>query len=153
MHLIDGQPLHLLDEATSVPNPPPKKSKPNHSTSVAHSTSNGEAVANSFPMSMSPPGPVASSSKRTSSPTPTEQHSSKKHKVQSAPSSCVLCGRSPFHLVKDCPTVLEGPKRYDETMFSIKLANVSFCSVSRKKSEGFKMIPGTPLLSPYSIRF
>jgi chromodomain-helicase-DNA-binding protein 4 len=152
MHLIDGQPLHLLDETISVPNPPLKKSKHMHSTSVPHSTSNGKSVANSFPMSMPPPGPVAFS-KRTSSPIPTEQHSSKKHKVQPAPSSCVLCGRSPFHLVKDCPTVLEGPKRYGMRVFSIKLADISFCSVSRKKSEGFKMILGTPLLSPYSTRF
>ena len=117
MHLIDGQPLHLLSKTEAAPKlPPNKKSKHAHSAStfgIQHFASTAKAAINTFPMGLSSSGPVASSSKRALPPLPTEEPSSKKKKVESAPSSCVVCGRSPFHLVKDCPTVLEGPKRYD----------------------------------------
>jgi chromodomain-helicase-DNA-binding protein 4 len=38
-------------------------------------------------------------------------HPNKKPK-QGSLSRCVVCGQLPYHLVKDCPAVLEGPKRY-----------------------------------------
>src|ERR1700733_10179694 len=124
MHLIDGQPLHLLDKPSSVPNPPPKKKSkhvhPASASAIQHSTSNGKAAASTFPVDLSP-RLVASSSKRTSSPLPSEGPSSKKQKFQPSPSNCVVCGRFPFHLVKDCPTVLEGPKRYDFRLLLIEL--------------------------------
>ena len=123
MHLIDGQSLHLLDKPSSVPSPPPKKKSkhayPASVSAVQHVTSSGKAAASTFPVDLSP-RLIASSSKRTSSPLPLEGPS-KKQKFQPSPSNCVVCSRFPFHLVKDCPTVLEGPKRYDFRLLLIKL--------------------------------
>lgn len=53
---------------------------------------------------------AAGPSKRSPSPRPLE--SPRKKKFREGPSLCAVCGRSPHHLVKDCPVVAQGPKRY-----------------------------------------
>lgn len=128
MHLIDGQPLHLLDSMPSIPKPPPRKNKHAHSSasisSVQNSTSHTK-LDNGTALTGKPwPGPTTSSSKRGSSP-PTEEPSLKKTKLlPQVTSSCVVCGHSPHHLVKDCPTILEGSKRYSSSnMFEAKPTN------------------------------
>lgn len=114
IHLIDGQPLHLLEKNPSTIVPPPKKSKHAHASSSnsgnQYSASNGRIVGNGVSSGVSTPGPTASSSKRGSPP---EESSLKKKKKLSQPlSGCPVCERPSHHLVKDCPTVLEGSKRY-----------------------------------------
>ncbi|OCH94711.1 hypothetical protein OBBRIDRAFT_746991 [Obba rivulosa] len=52
---------------------------------------------------------AAGSSKRTLSPPPPDISRQKKAK-QGGPIACVICGRTPHHLAKDCPTVLAGSK-------------------------------------------
>ncbi|EMD41939.1 hypothetical protein CERSUDRAFT_90530 [Gelatoporia subvermispora B] len=52
---------------------------------------------------------AASSSKRSLSPPPADASRVKKPK-QAVPAACVICSRTPHHLIKDCPTVLAGSK-------------------------------------------
>ncbi|CDO72994.1 hypothetical protein BN946_scf185007.g48 [Trametes cinnabarina] len=60
---------------------------------------------------------VAGSSKRPSSPVPRiDSPRSKKAKETAREVGCVVCGRAPLHLVKECPVVAAGPSRISEAI-------------------------------------
>ena len=101
LHLIDGQPLHLLENA---PHPSmPILTTPSHITSSPTNSTNPTS-GSGFSMDMS------SGPKRSSPAVAVEEPSVKKQKVEQPSSRCVVCGQS-YHLVKDCPVVLQGPAR------------------------------------------
>ncbi|OBZ79352.1 Chromatin remodeling factor mit1 [Grifola frondosa] len=138
IHLIYGQPLQLVETP-----PSPQRKKPKMVTTSAASESSTSVkkdqtrkvdstasktvapqavVAPPRPAQVKPKpratngtmaGAVAGPSKRARSPLQFTDVPKKKVK-ESSPSSCAICGRSPHHLVKDCPIVAEGPKRYVE---------------------------------------
>ncbi|KAJ7654999.1 SNF2 family DNA-dependent ATPase [Mycena polygramma] len=116
MHLVLGQPLEIVERSVADL-PPRKKSKPTAApdqtarASGPSSTPAGNPTASSS--TARPPAQsnaVASSSKRTLSPTPAANPPHKKPRPSSS-LSCIICGSSPHHLAKDCPVVSEGPKR------------------------------------------
>ncbi|KDQ63375.1 hypothetical protein JAAARDRAFT_169132 [Jaapia argillacea MUCL 33604] len=98
LHLIHGQPLHLI----GVPlrqSDPTRTNKSHHKKHAAGEASrkaqtNGNAVA----------GP---SSKR---PSEEPSHGGANKKAKTSGGACVICGRTPSHLIKDCPIVALGPK-------------------------------------------
>ncbi|KAJ7107605.1 SNF2 family DNA-dependent ATPase [Mycena crocata] len=107
--LILGQPLDVVERST-IELPPKKKAKAPATQDQGPRTSavTGNPVASSS--STRPPGQsnaVASSSKRTLSPSGNPPH---KKSRQSTSHACIICGKSPHHLAKDCPVVAEGPK-------------------------------------------
>ncbi|KAJ6574934.1 hypothetical protein B0H19DRAFT_1371843 [Mycena capillaripes] len=122
MHLVLGQPLEVV-ERSKADLPPKKKSKPPAAPGQTSrpSTVTGNSVASSS--TTHPPAQsnaVASSSKRTLSPTPTANPPHKKPRPSSS-STCIICGTSPHHLAKDCPVVLEGPKRVTREIKRLEL--------------------------------
>lgn len=119
MNLIDGQPLHLLEVTLPLAMSPSKQKA--HLGPLSSTT-----FGSTFPMD-DVPAPRVSTSKR-SSPALADEPSSKRKKVQQVPSTCAVCDR-PHHLIKDCPTVAEGPKRYFVVIFdSDALINILFLS-------------------------
>lgn len=154
IHLIYGQPLHLVEHPNTLRHPKRKRdvtamSESSH-PSISGRLAGGRQPGNARTPSASLPGAVLSqapsrpepgssnlngakpvlprtsgvlpsngvtgSSKRALSPIPAADPVQKKKRVGGVElSECVICGRSPHHLVKDCPLVAEGPKRYDRT--------------------------------------
>ncbi|GBE77743.1 hypothetical protein SCP_0106250 [Sparassis crispa] len=116
LHLIFGQPLRLVEK------PPRKKHKKHQSSSAKHDmnpTTFQSVMSMPLPSSTTSQAPrlpsgttnaVAGPSKRTLSPL-LASDAPKKRPREGGPSTCVVCGQSPHHLVKDCPTVAEGSKR------------------------------------------
>ncbi|TFK56559.1 hypothetical protein OE88DRAFT_1730039 [Heliocybe sulcata] len=100
LHLIHGQPLLLLN-APSLSHKHKVKS-PNMPAGVSTSAKAGPSNAATSSSALAGP------SKRPPSPLPST--SSKKSKHTGGQTPCSVCGRSPHHLVKDCPVVAEGPK-------------------------------------------
>lgn len=156
MHLIYGQPMHLVERPAQEGKPPQKKAKTgpplpfgllgrgsvptsskvagtsgntqtakhNGSGSVSTTSSARVDSAPSFGRSDKPRAvptlprhgvvsqDVAGPSKRPSSPiVPPESPRAKKTKSAGA-TGCPVCGGNVHHLVKDCPDVRAGPKRY-----------------------------------------
>ncbi|KAI0936745.1 hypothetical protein AcV5_004808 [Taiwanofungus camphoratus] len=149
LHLIYGQPLHLVEKASSDRNgsshnkhrkdrsmvsvkprkaflPVRREAQVNThggSSLLVRGQQRPEQVGlNPRPV---PPRPqplprvsnaivnaAAGPSKRSPSPRPLE--SPRKKKFREGPSLCAVCGRSPHHLVKDCPVVAQGPKRVQD---------------------------------------
>ncbi|KAJ6519648.1 SNF2 family DNA-dependent ATPase [Mycena sanguinolenta] len=123
MHLVLGQPLEIVERST-VDHPAYKKSKPTTVQDQASRPSGSSAAGNPAASSATTRRPaqqnaVASSSKRTLSPTPTENTSHKKPRMSSSP--CIICGTSPHHLAKNCPAVSEGPKRITREIKRLEL--------------------------------
>ncbi|TFY68138.1 hypothetical protein EVG20_g3685 [Dentipellis fragilis] len=139
-YLIADQPLRLVDPAVPAPPPiPTKKPEVRHdavSARNAHSSeprksnqslkpTNGASHGSSRKQQLATirpavPQPVAGPSSvpisNTSSTalkrpaTSAENGEPKRKKNKMDTSICAVCGRSPLHLIKDCPIVAEGPK-------------------------------------------
>ncbi|KZT02402.1 uncharacterized protein LAESUDRAFT_661821 [Laetiporus sulphureus 93-53] len=145
MYLIYNQPLHLVEHPSKVAdlsNEKHKKEKPTTSTSI--SSHNDQASSSSASRkeeaqtsdfrangthvivgsSTAGPQPVprpsywkatAGPAKRASSPTPVAGLPPKRTKLKTD-AACAVCGRSPHHLIKDCPIVAEGPNRVKQAI-------------------------------------
>ncbi|KAI0654200.1 SNF2 family N-terminal domain-containing protein [Cubamyces menziesii] len=147
IHLIYGQPLHLVETPPQpAVMPVQKKPKPdiqntrpavqataNGLQPAAGPSTNGLTPSNPFtaarprstatlqvqsmPRISKPSTAIASSSKRPSSPVPAiDPPKTKKPRDANGQSVCVVCGRSPLHLIKDCPVVAQGPTRIAEAI-------------------------------------
>ncbi|KAJ7487418.1 SNF2 family DNA-dependent ATPase [Mycena galericulata] len=104
--LVLGQPLEVVERSTVVT----KKAKSPDQASRPFVTSTA-APGNSSSAARPPPpqtNAIASSSKRALSPDP--GNSAQKKPRQSVSQACIICGKTPHHLAKDCPVVSEGPK-------------------------------------------
>lgn len=86
--LIAGQPLHPLRMpfVAEASTPLPRAGRPKN---------NDNQPSGSLKRPSSPTGETA---KKKTKPTPA--------------SCCLICNRSPHHLVKDCPVVAAGPQKY-----------------------------------------
>lgn len=102
LHLIDGQPLHLLTKTPPAPRPRPRPAQASSTSATQVASTSKHASNSTFPMDM-----ASSLPKRA--PSPSNEPSSKKKAIQGN-AGCAVCG-GPHHLVKDCPKVLQGPKR------------------------------------------
>ncbi|KAI0068286.1 hypothetical protein BV25DRAFT_1987089 [Artomyces pyxidatus] len=108
LHLIHGQPLRLIEPIAirSSPQRPYRNPNVDASPLAMHSTASQTRVDD-----MSLAGPSATPndrpkpSKRPSLPF-TDDQSRKKARTNS--SRCVVCGKAPHHLLKDCPVVAGG---------------------------------------------
>ncbi|EPQ60503.1 hypothetical protein GLOTRDRAFT_68181 [Gloeophyllum trabeum ATCC 11539] len=101
--LIHGQPLLLVDPPARSENIHREKPRTDKPSAVS-----AELSATAGPSSVKAAGVVAGPSKRPSSPLQGSNLKKAKHTPGDTP--CVICGRLPHHLVKDCPVVAEGPK-------------------------------------------
>ncbi|KAF8213246.1 SNF2 family N-terminal domain-containing protein [Mycena galopus ATCC 62051] len=120
VHLVMGQPLEIVER--SILDHPQKKSK---STAAPNQASGSSTAGNPVASSSTARPPtqsnaVASSSKRTLSPTLASNPPHKKAKTSSS-SICIICGSSPHHLAKDCSVVSEGPKRITREIKRLEL--------------------------------
>jgi chromodomain-helicase-DNA-binding protein 4 len=117
--MIAGQPLSLVDRP-ALGIPPTKKAKcidpsvTKDGTRAHASTTSREknsAPRAPFPLDLPRPSPVPNvgPSKRPPSPLGNDEAPNSK-KIKSSDTICMVCGKSPHHLVKDCPIVLQGPK-------------------------------------------
>ena len=138
IHLIYGQPLHLVEAPSVLPAPQPaKKLKANNHASrlvdqtQPSSTTGGSAdpadqpgpsrMNGSLPTAAPPPGSEPRMSHTTTTgpskrPTPPTLKVGfpdlKKGQENGAQPPCIVCGGSPVHWLKDCPVVAQGPSRY-----------------------------------------
>ncbi|KAH9942923.1 SNF2 family N-terminal domain-containing protein [Amylocystis lapponica] len=117
LDLIYDQPLTLV-ETTTTDAPPRKKHKQDQKAVPSQDHASASKAGTSAPIAGQKPrllgvtatNAAAGPSKRALSPDH-DLGAPHKKKVKDNNSSCVVCGRSPHHLVKDCPAVAEGPKR------------------------------------------
>ncbi|KZT75062.1 hypothetical protein DAEQUDRAFT_659936 [Daedalea quercina L-15889] len=164
IHLIYGQPLHIIERPVKEGKPVHKKpkldtinlprrtpmpglglhgdagttsqstkphrlsNKPHLSSAKteagsSHGQTSREKTATSLPQAHLPAAgnAVAGPSKRPSSPVVSEVSPKAKKIKNFGASGCPVCGGLVHHLVKDCPEVKAGPKRY-ETSFAVCLA-------------------------------
>ncbi|KAI0322695.1 hypothetical protein OF83DRAFT_1092474 [Amylostereum chailletii] len=131
LHLIHGQPLRLLEMGTHLPPAPPRPAIASTVTSLTpraqptpslsnnrskpvvsprlHAPNTSARTPSVAQSSVAGPSRVVSSPmKRVTHPTSPE-HGVVRKRAKNDGTVCVVCGRSPHHLIKDCPTVAEGP--------------------------------------------
>ncbi|KAJ7783591.1 SNF2 family DNA-dependent ATPase [Mycena maculata] len=111
-HLVLGQPLEVVERFGPSLKKPKAPTHDQTSRPSGSSTAAGNSVASSSNATARPApqtNAVASSSKRALSPAPAG-NSPQKRSRQSLSQACIICGKSPHHLAKDCSVVLEGPK-------------------------------------------
>ncbi|KAI0375223.1 hypothetical protein BV20DRAFT_1110377 [Pilatotrama ljubarskyi] len=146
INLIYGQPLHLVEAPpqpsavplhkkprTDVQKPLPAAPPPSTGTqptagpskngvlhtnqSASRSSITAAQIPPAIPRISKPVNAIASSSKRPPSPVPVgEPPKAKKAKELQGQSACPVCGRTPHHLIKDCPVVAKGPSRISEAI-------------------------------------
>ncbi|KAI0652071.1 SNF2 family N-terminal domain-containing protein [Trametes meyenii] len=149
--LIYGQPLHLI-ETPPQPQPIPIQTAPRVDAQVfrpdsspaqpaAGPSRNGviqtvapptiPSIAATIPRQTAPiTNAVASSSKRPSSPVFTlEAPRAKKAKEAIGKGTCVVCGL-PYHLIKSCPVVAQGPLRISEAIQRLSRESVNSSAVN-----------------------
>ncbi|KAI0673358.1 hypothetical protein C8Q78DRAFT_968243 [Trametes maxima] len=155
INLIYGQPLHLIEtppqpRAVPLQTAPrvdaqvfrpvatpaqPAAAGPSTSSLMQHTVSLTTPITTAnFPRHTNPTNAVASSSKRPSSPVHmAEAPRAKKAKDAAGKGTCIVCGRTPYHLIKSCPVVAQGPSRISDAIqrLSRESANVPVVNVLR----------------------
>lgn len=90
----------------------PGPSRMSDPTPVVRRRATAAAMSEGAPSVFETTNAIMSTSKR---PMPSgdlpDTHQHKKVKETGRMIPCVVCGRAPHHLVKDCPVVAEGPRR------------------------------------------
>ncbi|EIW64252.1 uncharacterized protein TRAVEDRAFT_158327 [Trametes versicolor FP-101664 SS1] len=139
LHLVEAPPQPSavpLQKATRVDTPsarPAAQATPNGIRPTAGPSKNGVSQPSTskpqpsiaavqippppIPRISKPSNAVAGSSKRPPSPVPTNDvPKAKKVKEMVGQPPCVVCGRVPHHLLKDCPVVAKGPSQISEAI-------------------------------------
>ncbi|PCH33925.1 hypothetical protein WOLCODRAFT_130070 [Wolfiporia cocos MD-104 SS10] len=157
IHLIQGQPLHLVERPAKPVAPPPRKKQKiaaspalprNDAVPVRNGVSAGSSKSRQSPSNgqfnnnmKSQPGPskLPDASQRhwtvnvgPSSGSLPFVHASDSYKRRSrdTTASCPICGRSPHHLVKDCAVVAEGPASVDAAIRKLELDPTQILTVN-----------------------